>query len=210
MWNEPLNECHLSVLPRDRYPEPSPLPEGFSFIDEVPRSVERELLSSEFPNWRTPYERRFPGAREDSLVAVAKGDLVVGLIYLVADNEIDWMLRNWGGADLDLPNYGQIHYAVIRPEFRGRGLLGVMVTRLFERATSWGLAGVVLMTNREGLPEVHIRVGALEVGTSKRMGDRTRARRILGRFVNPHRRVARRAEAVLREVGATTSSPGRP
>ena len=205
MWNEPLNEYHLHVLPRDRYPEPRPLPEGFSFVDEVPRSVEQELLSSEFPNWRIPYERQFKGAREDSLVAVAKGDRVVGVSYLVADNEIAWMLRNWGLEYLDLPNYGQLHYPVLRPEFRGRGLMGPMNTRRLERATSWGLAGVVLMTDRDGIPEVHDRLGALRVG--KRMGDHTRARRILGRFVNPHRRVARRAEAVLREHGATTSSP---
>ena len=208
MWNEPSDEYHLHVHPRDRYPQPSPLPEGFSFVDEVPRSVERELLSSGFPNWRRPYERRFKGARKDSLVAVAEGELVVGVSYIAADNEIDWMLRNWGLADLELPNYGELHYVVVRPEFRGRGLLGAMDTRRLERATSWGLAGVVLVTNREGLPEMYDRLGALRVGTGKRMGDRTGARRVLGRFVNPHRRAARRAEAVLREHGATTSSPG--
>ncbi len=209
MWNEPLDEYHLLILPRDRYPEPSPLPEGFSFVDEVPRSVERELLSSEYPDWQRPYERRFQGGRKDSLVAVAKGDLVVGLSYVAAATDIGWMLRNWGLADLDLPNYGELHFVVIRPEFRGRGLLGAMDSRRLERATSWGLAGVVVVTNREGLPEVYDRWGALRVGTYKPMGDRTRARRILGRFVNPHRRVARRAEAVLREHGASTSSLGR-
>ncbi len=184
MWNEPLNKYHILVHPRDRYPEPRPLPEGFSFVDEVPRSVERELLSSAFDHWQIPYERRFPGARKDSLLAVTKGDLLVGLAYLGADNQIG------------LPNYGEGHYAVTRPEFRGRGLYGPWFTRRLERATSWGLAGLVLVTNREGMPELFERWGALRVGTLEPVSG---TRRRLGRFVNQNRRVARRAAALLGE-----------
>ena len=192
MWNEPLGEYQVLVLPRDRYPEPRPLPEGFSFINEVPRSVERELLGPEFTHWQIPYERRFPGAREDSLLAVAKGELIVGISYLGADNRIG------------LSNYGEAHYMVTRPEFRGLGLTFPRFTRRLERATSWGLAGLVMVSNREGIPELYERWGALRVGTLKPVSRASRI--ILGRFVSPDRRMARRAAAVLREHGASTPS----
>ncbi len=187
MWADPLSAFQVLVLPQQRYPEPRPLPDGFVFADQVPRSVERELLSLGHEHWRIPYERRFPGAREDSLIAIMKGDLIVSVSFVGADNQIR------------LPGYGEAQYMVIRPEFRGLGLASSRFTKVLERATEWGLAGVVLVTNRQGIPETFERWGSLRVGTIEPMG---RRRSFMARWVNPHRWLARRAAAVLEAHGA--------
>ena len=187
MWGDPVDEVHILVLPRERYPVAGPLPAGFSFVDDIPRSVERELLRSEFEHWRIPYERAFPGVRADSLLGIATGGQIVAIGYLGAENE------------LGLPNYGQAHYPVIRNEFRRKGLTGPRFAKLLDQASTWGLAGVVLALTREGLPELYERWGALPVG---RLEPPRGASRILNRFVDPHCVLARRATEILREHGA--------
>jgi GNAT superfamily N-acetyltransferase len=182
-----------SVLPRERFRElPPSLPDGFSFVDDVPRTVERELLRSEFERWRIPFLREFRGAREGSLVALASGDLIVGLAYNVAaDNEIG------------LPEYGQLHYPVLKPEFRGRGLYRALFAARLRRSESWGLPGLVVVTNREGLPELFERWGALWVGTwepARGLTSRLR-RRIRGQVAGPQRSLARQARDTLQNHG---------
>jgi GNAT superfamily N-acetyltransferase len=192
MRNDRLAAYHVSVLPRERFPElSSSLPDGFSFVDSVPRSVERELLRSEFERWRIPFLRQFQGAREGSLMALASGDLIVGLGYIASDNEIG------------LPEYGQLHYAVLKPEFRGRGLYRALFAARLRRSESWELSGVVFVTNREGLPELSERWGALWVGTwepARGLTSRLR-RRIRGQAAGPQRSLARQARDTLRNHG---------
>jgi GNAT superfamily N-acetyltransferase len=192
MRNDRLAAYHVSVLPRERFPELPPwLPDGFSFVDSVPRTVERELLRSEFERWRIPFLREFRGAREGSLVALASGDLIVGLAYVAADNEIG------------LPEYGQLHYPVLKPEFRGRGLYRALFAARLQRSANWGLPGVVVTTNREGLPELFERWGALRVGTwkpARGLTSRLR-RRIQGQVADPQRSLARQARDALRNHG---------
>ena len=182
-----LGKVHILVLPRGRFPPQRQLPNGFWFVDQVPRSVELELLQSAFEHWELPYFRRFPGAREDSLIGVAEGESIVGLTYVGADNEIG------------LPGYGQLQYSVIRPEYRGRGLFGPMVTQRIQRAITWGVDGVVAAPRREGLPEFYERWGALPVGI---LEPARGFRRVLNRVIDPRRNLARRARAVLRDHDA--------
>ncbi|MGI9557307.1 MAG: hypothetical protein ACR2N5_05120 [Solirubrobacterales bacterium] len=185
MWNERLGEIRIMVLPRERFSEPLPLPAGFSFVDEIPRAAERELLEAEFEQWRIPYERRFPGARDDSLVAIARGSQIVSVSYVADVNEIG------------LAGYGEGHYPVVRPELRGLGLFRPRFARICQLAASWGLSGIVVAPSREGLPELYERLGAIPVGTLR---PARRARRLLHPIVNPHRSLARRAEGLLREI----------
>ena len=163
-------------------------------MDDVPRSAEKELLQSEFEHWRIPYERAFPGARADSLFGISNGDRIVAITYLGAENEIG------------LSGYGEGHYPVIARDFRRKGLNRPRFAKLLERASAWGLPGVVLAPSREGLPELYERSGALPVGRLKPIRG---TRRMLRRFVNPHRPLAHRATEILREHGAgMRAAPG--
>jgi hypothetical protein len=149
--------------------------------------LERELLRSEFEHWEIPFRRRFPGARADSLIAIASDAEVVGITYLGDRNE------------LGLDGFGQAHYSVLRPDFRGRGISGPRYGRLLQRASSWGLDGIVIAVERAGLPALYERWGALVVGAVPRDGGRLPGRRLRRR-----RRVAAlrgRAIALLDEHG---------
>ena len=98
------------------------------------------------------------------------------------------------------------HYPVIARDFRRKGLNRPRFAKLLERASAWGLPGVVLAPSREGLPELYERSGALPVGRLKPIRG---TRRMLRRFVNPHRPLAHRATEILREHGAgMRAAPG--
>lgn len=115
--------------------------------------VERELLEPIFPGWREPVERRLPGWRDDSLVAVAYGDEVVGVCYVTGDNQ------------LGEPGYGELHYAAVSDEHKGKGLWAAMITELYARAAAWGVDGVIYVTDRAGPIQMYLRTGAVRIGT---------------------------------------------
>ena len=182
MWNESLLNYDVLILPRSRYREPPPLPDGFSFDSAPPRSVERDLLAAEFDHWKIPSKRRFPGGRSDSAMAIRHDDQVVAVVYLGAENE------------LGLSGYGQVHYAVIAPGFRGRRLYGPLFHRLLVLANDWDLGGVVLISDREGLVELYESWGALPVGVLRRSG---RFRRLIRRADDSRQRLRVEAERKL-------------
>lgn len=182
MWNDQLTEFIVMVLRPERFRRSRGLPGDFSFIEEPPRTAEVELLRSEFDYWRTPYLRQFAGARQGSLIAMGTEGLTVGLVYLGFENQIR------------LKGCGQVHYPVIREDFRGRGLYAPMLAELLRRAADARLAGVIVVTNREGHPELYERWGALRIGTLEPVRG---SRRVLRRFVNPHRSLAHRAAVLL-------------
>jgi GNAT superfamily N-acetyltransferase len=90
--------------------------------------------------------------RPDSRVAVAHGDDVVAVCYVTE--------RNQHG----LHGYGELHYAAVRDDHRGKGLWGAMITELFARSATWGVVGVIFVTDRTGPIEMYLRMGAQRIG----------------------------------------------
>jgi GNAT superfamily N-acetyltransferase len=145
---------HYELLKLDTpdYPRRLELPPGYRYVDEVPDGVEAALLEPTFPGWRHPVEGRLPGMRPDSRVAVAHGDEVVAVCYVTEANQ------------LGLVGYGELHYAAVRDDHRGGGLWRAMITELFARATTWGVVGVIFVTDRAGPIEMYLRLGAQRIG----------------------------------------------
>jgi SAM-dependent methyltransferase len=77
------------------------------------------------------------------------GDQLVGGLYLCAEHEFE------EGAD-----WGQLHYFFVAEGEKGKGLHSLLVDEAVRRATSWGLRGLYVNTDRFGLPEVYQRWGA--------------------------------------------------
>lgn len=133
--------------------KPSPLPPCMTFVSgKLPlllRRAERRLLRFYFDGWERPYEGLLPGWQPDSGTFLLQGRSLVAGGYTCRSNEFD--------TD---PKWGQIHYAFIHPESRGKGLYRNLFCELVNRAKSWGLDGVYLNSDRHLLPEVYLRWGA--------------------------------------------------
>jgi hypothetical protein len=138
----------FAKLDRANYPPRRTLPAGYSFAGEIPRDAELALLQPEFQAWRIPFNREMPGCRPDGVLALEYLEEPVAIIFLCDQNE------------LGLVGYGQVHYAAIRDDQRGKGLYGALFAELLEIGNRWGLEGVLLNDDRAGLSEVYRRWGA--------------------------------------------------
>lgn len=149
---------HYCILKLDTpdFPPQRPLPAGYAYTDRIDRAVEIELLRGEFPGWRHPVERDMPGTRPDSVVAVLHGTDPVAVCYVCEENQ------------LGIRGYGELHYAAVRADHRGRGLWRAMITELFRHAERWGVAGVIFVTDRAGPIEMYRRLGASEIGIRRK------------------------------------------
>jgi hypothetical protein len=132
---------------RESYPPHRPLPLGYSFGGEIPRQIERSLLEPEFQAWSIPFNREMPGSRPDGVLSIHHGGEPIGIVFLCDQNE------------LELPGYGQLHYAAIRADHRGRGMYGALFSELARMSDSWGLEGLLINGDRAGLPDVYLRWG---------------------------------------------------
>jgi len=112
------------------------------------RQAEKRLLKSCFKLWRRPYHGNLPGWREQSPLYVLWDGRLAGGLYVCADNEFGE------------PGWGQLHYFFVDPQYRGHGLHALLFHRAIALAGEWGLAGVYVVTDRHGLPEVYQRWGA--------------------------------------------------
>ncbi len=177
MWNEPAAQFEVFLFRRSRFRDSAPLPDGFEFEPAPSREAERRLLETEYPQWQIPYERGFPGGEDAAIVGVRHGDELAGLIYLSPENE------------LDLGGYGQIHYPVVSPGFRGRGIYAPLLTSLLRTAEERGLDGLILVSDREGMADIYERWNGELVGAYPRVG---RIRRRLRRFFDPLRKIRAR------------------
>jgi hypothetical protein len=133
---------------RESYPPHRPLPLGYSFSGEIPRQVERSLLEREFQAWSIPFNREMPGSRPDGVLSIHYGEEPIGIVFICDQNE------------LELPGYGQLHYAAFRTDHRGRGLYGPLFAELARIGDRWGLRGLLINGDRVGLPEVYRSWGA--------------------------------------------------
>ena len=131
-----------------------PFPAGYELADpavrERVRGQERRLLKRYFRNWKAPHRGRLRGWRSASPLLVLRAGRLVAGVYLCAANEFD--------AD---PRWGQLHYAFMDPACKGQGLYSVLFRAAVERATSWGLTGLYLNSDRHQLPQVYERWGAV-------------------------------------------------
>jgi hypothetical protein len=112
------------------------------------RAQERALLRRAFRRWLVPYLGLLPGWRRDSPIYAVEASRLVGALYLCDENEFG------------LPGFGQIHYGVTTPGLRGGGRYRAAFSEAVARARAWGLAGLVLNSDRHLLPEVYVRWGA--------------------------------------------------
>jgi hypothetical protein len=138
----------FAKLARENFPPRRPLPPGYRFSGEISRDAERSLLEPEFHAWSIPFNRKMAGTRPDGVLCLNYGEEPVAIIFLCDQNE------------LGLPGYGQVHYAAIRKDQRGKGLYGPLFAELLEIGNRWGLQGVLLNDDRTGLSEVYRRWGA--------------------------------------------------
>jgi hypothetical protein len=138
----------FAKLDRANYPPRSPLPAGYSFAGKISREAELSLLKPEFQAWRIPFNRDMPGCRPDGVLALEYLEEPVAIIFLCDQNE------------LGLAGYGQVHYAAIREDQRGKGLYKALFAELLEIGNRWGLEGVLLNDDRAGLSKVYRRWGA--------------------------------------------------
>lgn len=139
------------VLPRERFPPVPDLPEGYAFAEEIGAEAERRLLEPFFENWQAPVERRMPGSRPDSVVAILHDDEPIALGYMCDDNEYG------------LPALGEGHYVVVHPDHRGQRIYNCLYAKLLEKADGWGLTGIVMVTDRHGLADVYRRWGGIVI-----------------------------------------------
>lgn len=188
MWNQPTSEFEVFLFRRRGFRESAPLPHGFSFELDPAHEAERRLLEAEYPQWQTPLGRQFPGGDKTSVVGVRHQEDLVGVIYLSPENEFD------------LPGFGQIHYPVVDPAFRGNGIYAPLLTSLLRIAEREHLEGLILVSDREGMADIYRRWGAELVGAYSRAG---RVRRRLNRLVDPHRQIRAR---IIAGVDSDTGS----
>lgn len=142
-------------LPLNLYKATPRTPEiGFQIagveVREKVRNCEKRLLKLYFHNWLLPYFGNLKGWKHDSPIYILyQGKLVSGL-YLCDRNEFN-----------EDASWGQLHYFYTHPAFRRRGLHSILFKQAIDRAKSWNLQGVMIVTNRYLLPEVYIRWGAI-------------------------------------------------
>jgi len=146
-FSEPTDKMQLFSLARKDWTNDQELPEGYSFIwaKDIDREAEKKLLQSEFPHWEIPFHRRMPGLEERAVYCVGYEGKVVALAYGCTEN------------DMGIPNYGQIHYAVVHPDHRGKKLLAAMVTEMFRRGPEF--EGGVFEVDRSGHQQMYERWG---------------------------------------------------
>ncbi len=113
------------------------------------RNEEARLLKSCFANWNAPYSGQLPGWRRDSGLYMLWDGKLVGGLYLCDRNEFNYGER-----------WGQLHYFFVDPSYRRRGIHSVLFDEAVRLAKSWGVEGVMINTDRQGLPEVYKRWGA--------------------------------------------------
>jgi len=153
------------------------LPEGYEIhgadARKNIREEERSLLADNFEHWSGPYDGKLKGWRDDSPIFVLyHGSLVAGL-YLCSQNEFD-----------ENKKWGQVHYAFMHPEHRGKGVYSVLFATAVEKAKEWKLEGLILNSDRHLLPEVYLRWGAEPWKRLPKPRPRKRSllRQILGRI----------------------------
>jgi len=171
-----MDRYQLIKLAREDYTRWQELPPGYSFMEEVDRDGERELLQSEFPHWEIPFDRRLPGLTERGVLCVQYEGSVVGLAYACTENE------------LGIEHYGQIHYAAVVPEHRGHRLLAAMVTEMFRRFPEH--EGGIFYIDRDGHQPMYERWGGHLKGERPKAPTRRR-RGIRGTLGAVRRRLAR-------------------
>ena len=110
---------------------------------------EKKLLKRYFRNWKVPYYNQLIGwERESPLYILYKEKLVSGL-YVCSRNEFDE--EGWG----------QLHYFFTDPAFKGKKLHSRLVREAIKRAESWKLEGLIVNTDRNQLPDVYLKWGAI-------------------------------------------------
>jgi SAM-dependent methyltransferase len=141
------------ILANYHYPDRNIPPEVIFVSKEYKPEIRKEakrLLRLYFRQWAVPYHGYLPGWREDSAVYLLwQGQLACG-VYLCDQNE-------FGNED----GWGQLHYAFVNPQFKGKGLYSLVFKEAVLRAKSWGLSGIYLNSDRYMLPEVYERWGAV-------------------------------------------------
>ena len=121
---------------------------GAEVITKI-RNRQKELLRAHFISWAIPYYGNVKGWREDSPIYMLYEGNLVGGVYLCDECEYDES------------RWGQLHYAFMDPEFKGRGIYSLLFAEAVRRARQWNLQGLVLDSDRHMLPEVYIRWGAI-------------------------------------------------
>jgi GNAT superfamily N-acetyltransferase len=149
-----IDEYIVLKMPLDDYkPTSRGLPEGYRVhgaeVRDNVREDEAALLAKNFEHWSGPYEGTLKGWRENSPMYVLFGDRLVAGLYLCAQNEFD-----------EGDNWGQVHYAFMHPDHKGKGVYSVLFARAVDKARDWRLKGLILNSDRHLLPEVYLRWGA--------------------------------------------------
>ena len=121
---------------------------GGEIRNEV-RTKEQLLLKKYFKNWSIPYEGKLKGWSEDSPTYITYNNNLVAGVYFCDKNEFD-----------DNNLWGQVHYAFIDPQFKGKGLYSVLFREVVDKAKKMNLEGLYLNSDRHILPEVYIKWGA--------------------------------------------------
>lgn len=171
-----LDHYELLKLDTEGFPAPRELPAGYEWAEDIGVEAERALLDPVFPGSHNATERRLAGWRDDTVVAITHDGQPVGVCYVCGDNQ------------LGLPGYGELHYAAVLDEHKGKGLWGAMIREMLRRAQAWGdVSGVIFVTDRKGPIEMYLRMGAQRIGTRPKGDGRplwrraaSRARRIAG------------------------------
>lgn len=143
----------LTLKLSDYVPSTRELPAGFGLAVAPARAAlrtqEKKLLQETFEDWYIPYGGNLPGWRDESPSYMLHDGKLVGGMYLCAGNE--FVVDN---------KWGQLHYFYVELGFRGKGLHSLLVAQAISTAKSWGLQGVYINTDRQGLPDVYSRWGA--------------------------------------------------
>jgi len=115
------------------------------FVDD-----ERRLLQMYFDGWEEPFKKKLKGWRKNSPFYVLDGDRLVAGVYLCDKNKFK-----------DPGPWGQLHFAFMDPEYKGRRIYSAMFEAVVKRSREWGLEGLYLNSDRHLLPEVYERWGAV-------------------------------------------------
>jgi len=111
-------------------------------------SEEKSLLRSNFITWAKPYFGDLKGWEENSSIYMVYQNKLVGGVYLCSASEY---------ADEE---WGELQYAYVDPEHKGRGIYSILFNEAVKRARQWGLTGFILKTDRDMPIQLYIRWGA--------------------------------------------------